>query len=180
MEIWKDIKGYEGYQVSNLGRVRTHNKITYTEKHVARHWKDRILKFKGKTKATGYRVDLWKDGKPHSLLVARLVAFTFLDKDINNHELTVNHIDGNRFNNNIENLELISLKENIQHAFRTGLMPTNKRIKIENTITGSIIYAPSLAEGSKLMGMNECYLSHKIKKNEWKDKQYKWKLINSF
>ena len=39
-EIWKDIKNYKGYQVSNLGRVRTHNKTTYTKIHGERHWKD--------------------------------------------------------------------------------------------------------------------------------------------
>lgn len=176
-EIWKDIKDYEGYQVSNLGRVRTHNKITHTKKHGERHWKDRILKSKCKSAKTGHRVDLWKDGKNKTFLVARLVAFTFFNKDINNHELTVNHIDGNRFNNKIENLELISLKENIQHAFRTGLMPSNRKIKIEDKITGTIIYASSLSEGSKLMQYDSHYLSAKIKKDEWQNNRFKWELI---
>ena len=82
-EIWKDIKGYSGYQVSNLGRVRTHNKTTYTEKHGERHWKNRILKFKPdynsrykEKQGTGYRVTLWKNGKGKDYLVARLVATT--------------------------------------------------------------------------------------------------------
>lgn len=176
-EIWKDIKDYEGYQVSNLGRVRTHNKITHTKKHGERHWKDRILKSKCKSAKTGHRVDLWKDGKNKTFLVARLVAFTFFNKDINNHELTVNHIDGNRFNNKIENLELISLKENIQHAFRTGLMTSNRKIKIEDKITGTIIYASSLSEGSKLMQYDSHYLSAKIKKDEWQNNRFKWELI---
>lgn len=122
-EVWKDIPNFEGYQVSNLGRVRTHNKITYTKMHGDRHWKDRILKYKGQTYETGYRVDLWKNGKPNTMLVARLVAFTFYDEDINNHKLTVDHIDGNRFNNKLENLELISLAENIRRAFKNGLHP---------------------------------------------------------
>lgn len=38
MEEWKDIPNYDGYQVSNMGRVRTHNKITYTQKHGLRKW----------------------------------------------------------------------------------------------------------------------------------------------
>ena len=46
IEIWKDIPRYPGYQAPNLGRIRTHNKTTYTERHGERHWKDRILKFK--------------------------------------------------------------------------------------------------------------------------------------
>ena len=45
-EIWKDIPNYNGYQVSNLGNVRTYNKITFTERHGERHWKNRILKQK--------------------------------------------------------------------------------------------------------------------------------------
>lgn len=156
MEEWKNINGFPGYQVSSNGKIRTHDKITYTQKHGKRHWKDRILKFKkSKTEyETGYRVDLWKNGKAYSFLVARLVAFTFYDKDIDDHKLTVNHIDGNRLNNNINNLELIPLKENIQHGFRTGLYSTNKQVKITNKITGTIIYASSLSEGSKLMRYN--------------------------
>lgn len=82
-EVWKDIPGYEGYQASTLGRIRSYNKITYTERHGCRHWKDRILSFKpssvskhSSSQGTGYRVDLWKNGKPHSLLVARLIATT--------------------------------------------------------------------------------------------------------
>ena len=177
MEEWKDIKGFDGYQASNLGRIRTHNKVSFTKRHGERHWKDRILKYKGNTYETGYRVDLWKNGRPKSLLVARLVAFTFYDEDIENKALTVNHIDGNRFNNNISNLELISLKENIQHAFRTGLMPSNKKIRIEDKVTGTIIYAPSLSEGSKLIQQNSHYLSAEIKKNKWQNQRFKWELI---
>lgn len=173
-EIWKDIVGYKGYQVSNLGRVRTKNKITYTKKHGVRHWKDRILKFKGNTYKTGYRVDLWKDGKNKTLLVARLVAFTFLEKDINDKSLTVNHIDGNRFNNCINNLELISLKENIQHGFRTGLYKS-KKIIITNKITGTIIYPSSLSEGSKIIGQSQYYLSSKINNNIWENEKFAWK-----
>lgn len=176
-EIWKDIPDYNGYQVSNLGRVRTHNKITYAKKHGERHWKDRILKFKGKTYKTGYRVDLWKCGKPKTFLVARLVAFTFNQEDINNHKLTVNHIDGNRLNNNLSNLELISLKDNIRHAFRTNLQHNQIKVKIEDKNTGTIIYPSSLAEGSKIVGKNQGYLSANIKRNIFENEKYKWEVL---
>ncbi len=119
---------------------------------------------------------MWKDGKPNTMLVARLVAFTFLNENIENHNLTVNHKDGNRLNNNLDNLELISLKENIQHAFRTGLQNQIK-VKIEDKITGTIIYPSSLAEGSKLIGKNIGYLSSKIKSNKFENENYKWKLV---
>lgn len=179
-EIWKNIPNYQGYQVSNLGRVRTHNKITYTKKHGERHWKDRILKFKSTNEnayKTGYRVDLWKDGKQKTFLVSRLVAYTFFEQDINDHSLTVNHIDGNRFNNNIENLELITLKENIQHEFRTGLYKGQIKTKITDKVTGTIIYPSSLSEGSKLIYQNSKYLSEKIINNIFENDRYKWELI---
>lgn len=175
-EIWKDIPDYLGYQVSNLGRVRTHNKITYTKKSGERHWKDRILKPKGQTYATGYRVDLWKNGKPKSYLVARLVAFTFYEVDINNHELTVNHIDGNRFNNNIQNLELISLADNIRHAFDTGLMPY-KRVKIFNKGNKTVQIYRSISSASIAIGKYKGYISFKIRNQIFEDKEYKWELI---
>lgn len=164
--------------------MRTHNKTTHTEKHGERHWKDRILRFKPSTTSNqkskqgmGYRVDLWKDGKPHTLLVARLVAFNFFNEDINNHELTVNHKDGDRLNNNLNNLELIPLKENIQHAFRIGLQSTNKKIKITDKITGTVIYPSSLSEGSKIIGHKTSYLSAKIKKDKWQNDRFNWELI---
>lgn len=176
-EEWKNIPNYDGYQVSSLGRVRTHNKITYTKKSGERHWKNRILKPKSKSYKTGYRVDLWKNGKPSSFLVARLVAFTFLNENIENHFLTVNHKDGNRLNNNINNLELISLKENIRHGFRTGLYNHQIKVKIYDKRTGTIIYPSSLAEGSKLINKNVGYLSFKIKNNIFENEKYKWSLI---
>ncbi len=176
-EIWKDIKDYDGYQVSNLGKVRTHNKITFTAKHGERHWKDRILKYKGKNYKTGYRVDLWKNGKAHTFLVARLVAFTFYNENINNHKLTVDHIDGNRLNNKIDNLELVSLKENIQRAFNTGLMPTNKKIKLINKNNNYDRTYRSMSEASLVMNRNRRYISEKIKKGIYEDDNFIWKVV---
>ena len=175
-EIWKDIPNYNGYQVSNLGRVRTYNKITYKQ-GIKRKWKNRILKYKGKTYNTGYRVDLWKDGKSKTFLVARLVAFTFYNEDINNHKLTVDHIDGNRFNNNIDNLELVSLAENIKRGFETGLYSCQKRIKIINKKTKEKNIFNSLSKGSQYINYNKGYLSEKIKKNIFENDDYKWELI---
>lgn len=176
IEEWKNIVDYPGYQVSNIGRVRTYEKITYTRKHGKRNWKNRVLKYKSKSYSTGYRVDLWKNGKPKSFLVARLVAFTFYNKDINNHDLTVNHIDGNRLNNNINNLEIITLKENIQHAFRIGLQHQIK-VKITDKITGTVIYPSSLSEGSKIINQNIGYLSSKIKRNVFENQKYVWEVL---
>ena len=186
-EIWKDIPNYEGYQASNLGRIRTYNKITYTKKHGNRYWENRILKYKEKEPkkhskhqgkyGTGYRVDLWKDGKPKTFLVSRLIAFTFYNENINNHNLTVNHKDGNRLNNNIKNLELISLQENIQHAYDNGLNTHAKKIKITRKKDNFINIINSLKKGSILIGKNESYISNKIHKNQYENIDYKWELV---
>ena len=175
-EIWKNIPNYKGYQVSNLGRIRTYNKTTYTKKHGIRCWKNRILKFKGKTYKTGYRVDLWKDGKSKSFLVARLVAFTFYNKDINNKKLTVDHVDGNRFNNNLENLEIVSLKENIQRAFKNNLM-TQKNIKVIDKKTNEEKLYTSMSKASISINKSKGYISSKIKKGIFSDDDYKWELL---
>jgi len=175
-EIWKNIPNYDGYQVSNFGRIRTHNKKTYTKRHGERHWKDRILHYKGNSYKPGYRVDLWKDGKPKTMLVARLVAFTFFNKDINNHNLTVDHKDCNRLNNNLNNLELVSLQENIKRAFENDLIP-QKHTKIINKSSNEIVIFKSMSKASKYINKNHGYISEKIKKNIFENNEYKWELI---
>ena len=175
-EVWKDIPQYEGiYQASNLGRIRTcSGKTTYTKRHGIRHWKQRIIKPKGQTYKTGYRVSLWKDGVKKDFLVARIVATTFLGES----NLTVNHIDGNRFNNNVKNLEWCSIKENIQKGFETGLFDNScKKIEITCKETNETKVYRSLAAASVDMKKNKGYLSLKIKRNKYENKEYKWRLL---
>lgn len=177
-EIWKNIQDYNGYQVSNRGRVRTHKKTSNNKKHNIRKWEDRILKYKGQTYNTGYKVDLWKDGKPKTFLVARLVAFTFYEKDINDHSLTVDHIDGNRFNNNIENLDLVSLKENIQRGFANGLYSSvSKKIKLTDKESGETLIFESMTRASKYIKKGNSYISDAIRNNKLENKKFKWEVI---
>ena len=156
MEIWKDIPNYEGlYQASTLGRIRTaEGKTTYTERHGVRHWKSRILKGRGDNAKTGKRVGLWKDGKCTDFLVARLVATTFLGEPPKDY--TVNHIDGNRMNNSIDNLEWLSRADNIKHGFDTGLYP-QAFIRLYND-TESIVFR-SMAKASEYLGRSGGYIS---------------------
>lgn len=108
IEIWKDIKGYEGlYQVSNLGRVRSlifrNNKIIKKRKNPL------IMKF---SKRSGYyNVNLRNNKDRKSFQVHRLVAETFIKKEKNKN--IVNHKDFNKLNNNVNNLEWVNQKENI-------------------------------------------------------------------
>lgn len=128
MEVWKDIKGYEGlYQVSNLGRVKNLSrsvKNRYSYKNIP----EKVLKFIEKK---GYLyVALCVDNERHFFRVHRLVAETFIpDKNnfkyideedrikyLNNLEkLEINHIDKNRSNNNVGNLEYCTRKYNVNY-----------------------------------------------------------------
>lgn len=162
-EIWKKIPNYEKYLVSNLGRVKS---LVYN--------KERIMKYKGHNKVTGNRVSLWNEKGNKDFLVARLVAFTFYNQDINNHNLTVDHLDGNRFNNNLNNLELVSLKENIRRGFENNLYSCQIKVKIINKNTNYDKTYRSLSQASVAIGHNKGYISGMIKLGKYENKNFKW------
>lgn len=175
-EIWKDIPDYEGiYQASNLGQIRTcEGKTTYSKRHGIRHWKQRVLKLKWSKCAKNQRrfdarVELWKNGKHKTYLVARLVASAFLGKS----DLTVNHIDGNTLNNCIENLEYVSLADNIKKGFETNLYP-QKPILIFDKENGYVVFCRSFARGSLFINEDTGYISGRIKKGIHENSRYGW------
>ena len=141
-EIWKDVKGYEGlYQVSNLGRVRsldrTVNSGIKNNSNVL--FKGRILK--QYQKRNGYlQVTFTVNSKRKYVGVHRLVAETFIPNPDNKSQ--VNHIDENKTNNNVYNLEWCTPKENCNFgtrnskiynitSFRKGHIPWSKGKKIK-------------------------------------------------
>lgn len=161
MEVWKDIPDYEGiYQASSLGRIRTvEGKTTTSKRHGIRHWKGRVLKGRGDNPKTGKRVNLYKDGKAKDWLVARLVAITFLG--VPPEGFTVNHIDGNRLNNHIDNLEWLSLADNIRHGFATGLYHTQKSISLSRN--GNIYDFVSMSKCDEFLNRSKGYTSNRLK-----------------
>lgn len=105
MEIWKPIKGYEGlYEVSNLGSVKSLARKTTSGKHRVCH----------QTKCGYISVGLWKNGAKKQFLVHRLVADAFIPNP--NNKPQVNHIDENKSNNRVDNLEWCTNLENHRHG----------------------------------------------------------------
>lgn len=113
-EEWRDIKGYEGYyQVSSNGRVRSLDKTVYRKNGTTCFCKGRIIK--QNDQGAGYlSVHLCKDGLHNTTLVHRIVALNFIPNP--DSKLQVNHIDGNKHNNMVSNLEWCTGKENMKHA----------------------------------------------------------------
>lgn len=159
---WRDIPGYEGiYQASTTGFIRTvDGKITVQRDGTVLRWKSRILKGRGDCYKTGSRVNLWKDGNHQDFLVARLVALTFLGTPPDGY--TVNHIDGNRLNNNVINLEWLSNGDNIRHGFKTGLYANLQNPVLLKNADSSHSF-PSKAEASRFLGRKNGYVSNCLK-----------------
>lgn len=117
-EIWKDIKGYEGlYQISNLGRVKS---LARKKQGFKSHYftKERILKNSKIGLYEGVRLYDGKTSKP--VTIHRLLAIHFIPKVKGKN--CVNHIDGNKLNNKLENLEWCTRAENNIHAWNNNLI----------------------------------------------------------
>lgn len=123
-EIWKDIPNYNGmYQVSSLGRVMSSPRIVVSNKgkRIVPH---RILK--AATNRSGYLlVVLSKKGISKTIKVHRLVAIAFLNNKENDINYQVNHINCNKADNRLINLEIVSSRENVSAYYL--LQDPNKR-----------------------------------------------------
>lgn len=129
-EIWKDIKGYEGsYQVSNTGKIKSLRRaveiIDKNGKSRISIYQEKVLK-QGKDPNGYKRVGLALNGKDKTVKVHRIVAQTFIPNPENKPQ--VNHINGDKTDNNVNNLEWCTAKENIEKAFETGLKKKGKEV----------------------------------------------------
>lgn len=117
MELWKAIKGYEGlYEVSNLGNVKSLGREIKLKNGGAYRKPIKILK--QNTDKYGYKYVILRslDGKAKTLKVHRLVAFAFIENE-NNYQ-QVNHMDENKANNNMKNLEWCTAEYNSGYGTR--------------------------------------------------------------
>jgi len=117
VEQWKDIPDYEGYyQISNLGRVKSLEKtlIINGKKCVYKP----LIKKSHISKRGYYEIGLCKNRLGIKKKIHRLIAISFIDNPKNNPQ--VNHIDGNRLNNRISNLEWVNNRENACHRVKSS------------------------------------------------------------
>ena len=115
-EIWRGIKGYEGwYSVSSLGKIKSHKRIGRTEDKIS----------KTEIKGNKYRqVNLSKKSISKTYRIHKLVACAFFGECPKNKE--INHKDTNKSNNSISNLEYVTHKKNMNHAYENNLIPILK------------------------------------------------------
>lgn len=117
-EQWLPIKGYEGlYEVSNTGKIKAlYRRVDKGKCH--RTWDEHLLKYALDNRGY-FRTNLSKDGVNKTVKVHRVVAQTFIPNP--EEKSTVNHIDGNKQNNHVDNLEWATLSEQQKHAYSKGL-----------------------------------------------------------
>ena len=179
MEIFKTIDGYENYEISNFGRVRTkERKVRYvhavTKQELFRNTESRLMRTY-ENRITGYKhIILRKNNKPKTITIHTLVAKNFIIKT-NPLFNVVNHIDGNKHNNCVENLEWCTNEYNHKHAMMTGLVAKGERIgtsKLNDNCVHAIRYllnkGMSQTEISKAFNVSRAtiYLIHENK--SWK------------
>jgi len=166
-EIWKDVVGYEGiYKVSSLGRLMS----ILPSRKGPRGWK--IVE--GSINNCGYFVTSIVGDKKDIKTIHRLVCIAFVPNPENKPH--VNHKDGNKQNNNVENLEWCTHKENINHAHKIGLMACQKgvknpRAKIKNSDVVKIrllhLNGMNLKSLAKIFPISVSTISKIINKKQW-------------
>lgn len=159
MEVWKDIEFYEGiYQVSNLGNIKSLDRTVYCNDRYFKNVVGRYLNFS--EDKDGYLMcSLWKENKGKTLKVHRIVCSAF--KQNANSNPQVNHIDGNKKNNCIENLEWVNNSENNKHAYKIGLKnPSQKKAVNVFNLNQDFLYSfDNIHEASRVTNVDRANIS---------------------
>lgn len=149
-EIWKDIEGYEGmYKISNLSRVKSYRRGS-------------IKIMRQTVNASGYHiVELARNNERRSFRVHRLLAQAFIPNP--DKKPVINHINGKKGDNSLNNLEWVTISENIHHAYITGLNPSGEFRSSTKTSDSQVLFMRNLyrsenfllRELSQLFGISE-------------------------
>lgn len=156
------------YSVSNYGRIKTLG-ATYHDILGRPYFRAaRILKL-DKTNKDCLRAVLYLDGVKYRFLIHRIVLLCFGEMPVSEDQNDVNHIDGNRLNNHISNIEWNTDSENIKHSFRLGL--NKPRYGIENHKSKIVldlqtgIYYDAMSEAANAKGHRYKWLSKQLSKD---------------
>lgn len=179
-EIWKEITGFEGlYSVSNLGNIKSHSRKANISNGKFRIMKERILK--PQITFNGYHAIVLNNGDKHKMFkIHTLVATHFIDNKFNLKE--INHIDGNKLNNHINNIEWCSRSQNVKHSYDSGLRVFNQ--KMRNALLNAncrkvfctktrIIY-DSVKDAAKTINVHPSTLSGKLNKKRRNNTTFKY------
>ena len=168
-EIWKDIEGYKGlYQVSNKGRVKSLERAVWNSKGYCKTVSERILK-PVKTSRGYLQVFLYKEGKRKRPCIHRLVAEAFIPNTENLEQ--VNHIDEDKTNNCVENLEWCDRLYNMTYNGRAKKVgETNKNnpklckpVFSINKESGLIMWWQSAHEAERTLGISNANINACLK-----------------
>ena len=147
---WLPIKDYENlYEVSNTGLIRSVDRVLKVKGQKDRLFKGKELYLHSNVQLEYKQVNLWKDNKGHTLYVHRLVAQTFIPNPENKPE--VNHINGNRQDNRVENLGWVTSSENSYHANEYGLRVYSNRLTEEAFLD----YLHCVIDGESYLSLSE-------------------------
>lgn len=158
--MWKKISGYEGhYEVSSIGVVHSCERKAVDGKRLRRK------KLNGGCYPNGYEyVCLRKDGKNQNRMIHRLVAEAFIPNPENLP--CVNHIDGNKHNNDVSNLQWCTHSQNRKHAYDSGLSPQKGTpIPVSVHVNGSLFMEfETMRDAEKHFDFPKGWLTRKVKK----------------
>jgi hypothetical protein len=167
-EIWKDIEGFNGrFAVSNKGRVLS--KARYINRPYGKTFKEDYILKPHKTHKGYLAVDL---DKKKNKVIHRLVALAFIPNPENKPQ--VNHIDGDKTNNNVENLEWCTNRENTIHAYETGLNKNRESIH-QYSLEGKLIRIwTSAYEIERVLGIGNTTIQAACTRKNHKTKGFYW------
>lgn len=171
-EIWKDIPELSGYQASNLGNIRSLNyNKTKTIKNLSQYDNNKGY--------LGVKITINGIGKRY--LVHRLVMWSFNGKNL---DLEINHKDGNKYNNNLNNLEYCTRSENVSHAYKTGLKkaPSGEKHKKSRPVlqikNNKIIKKYNYIKETEKYGFSHSKIVLCCQGKRKKHKGFEWKYAN--